>query len=91
VENLREQAERKYVVAYLFAILYTGLGEKDQAFGWLDKAYDVRSCWSPWRRVEPKFDRLRSDPQFGTRCGASGLRLDLVASPRILESYYYIL
>jgi adenylate cyclase len=71
--NLREQAERKYVDPYLFAILYTGLGEKEQAFAWLDKAYEVRSCWIPWLRVEPKFDRLRSDPRFGDLLRRVGL------------------
>jgi hypothetical protein len=37
---------------------------KDQAFAWLEKAYNQRSSWMTWLKVEPKFDPLRSDERF---------------------------
>lgn len=33
--------------------------------GW-KKAYDARSTWLPWLRVEPKFDPLHNDPRFAS-------------------------
>ena len=64
VNKLKGQAAREYVNPYLIALVYAGLGEKDQAFDWLQKAYDARSSGLTWLRVEPKFDSLRSDPRF---------------------------
>ena len=46
------------------AMIYTGLGEKDQAFAWLEKAYTDRVWRLPFLNVEPRFDSLRSDPRF---------------------------
>jgi serine/threonine protein kinase/tetratricopeptide (TPR) repeat protein len=46
------------------AIVYSGLGDLDQAFEWLDKAYEYRSANMIWLKVEPVWDNLRSDPRF---------------------------
>jgi tetratricopeptide (TPR) repeat protein len=46
------------------AIIYAGLNERDQAFAWLNKAYDCRSMSMVWLKVEPVWDSLRSDPRF---------------------------
>ena len=40
------------------------LGDKDRAFGWLDKAYQERSYLMAFLRVIPLADPLRSDPRF---------------------------
>ncbi len=44
------------------ALMYVGLGEKDQAMAWLEKAYDEH--FNPSILVRPAFDPLRSDPRF---------------------------
>jgi hypothetical protein len=44
--------------------VYTGLGEKDEAFNWLEKAYEERESYFNLFKVEPVFDSLRSDPRF---------------------------
>ncbi len=46
--------------------IYVGLGEKDKAFEWLEKAYEDRSIGSSFAgiKVDPVFDPLRSDPRF---------------------------
>jgi serine/threonine protein kinase/tetratricopeptide (TPR) repeat protein len=55
---------RRYVSPYLRALIYTGLGDKAQAFKWLDRAYEERNEWLVWLKVDPKLDSLRSDPRF---------------------------
>ncbi len=45
------------------ASLFTRLGERDQAFVWLEKAYDER-VHMEWLKVSPEWDNLRSDPRF---------------------------
>ena len=44
------------------AMVYVGLGEKDQAMNWLEKGYAER--FNPWVLLRPGFDPLRSDPRF---------------------------
>jgi TolB-like protein/Tfp pilus assembly protein PilF len=52
-----------YVCPYEVAGVYAQLGNKDRAFGWLDKAGHSRSCMY-WLRQDPRFDSLHSDPRF---------------------------
>ena len=54
----------RYVSSFNFALIYTELQENDQAFRWLDKAYEERSDLLSWLKVVPAFDSLRSDPRF---------------------------
>jgi hypothetical protein len=44
--------------------VYTGLGEKDSAFKWLEQAYRDRSGSVRYLKIEPRLDPLRSDPRF---------------------------
>jgi TolB-like protein/Tfp pilus assembly protein PilF len=62
--ELQERAEREFIDPYYIAIIYVGLGREDETLAWLNKAYDERSFWLLWLRVEPKFDRLRSDSRY---------------------------
>ncbi|HET6892578.1 MAG TPA: protein kinase [Pyrinomonadaceae bacterium] len=62
--ELQERAKQKYVSPYFIALVYVGLGEKDQAFAWLEKAYQERHPYLILIKVEPVFDVLRSDPRF---------------------------
>jgi tetratricopeptide (TPR) repeat protein len=52
-----------YVCPYEVAGVHAQLGDKDQAFKWLGKAYRSRSCMY-WLRQDPRFDSIRSDPRF---------------------------
>ena len=58
-------SKKKYVPAVTTAIIYTGLGQKDQAFQWLEKSYKEHDS-GPFSfiKVYPIFDPLRSDPRF---------------------------
>lgn len=64
LQELQGRATHDYIDPYYIAIIYLGLGEANQAFAWLDKAYANRSFWLLWLKVEPKFDQLRSDARF---------------------------
>ena len=64
IAELEELAKSRYVSSYQIATIYAGLGEKDQAFAWMQKAYDERSDGLVNLKVEQRFDNLRSDPRF---------------------------
>ena len=64
LDELRQLSTREYVPAPSMAIAYAGLGEKDQAFAWLEKGYEERAFQMQWLTVEPRWDSLRSDPRF---------------------------
>ena len=63
-ELLRERLEKGYVSSYRVALVYVGLGEQDQALAWLKRAYDERSWWLGFLKVDPRLDPLRADPRF---------------------------
>ncbi|HEY6766155.1 MAG TPA: hypothetical protein VI386_15475 [Candidatus Sulfotelmatobacter sp.] len=51
-----------------------GLGEKDQAFAWLDRAYKDRSYYlADYLPTDARLDNLRSDPRFAERRRRVGL------------------
>jgi tetratricopeptide (TPR) repeat protein len=63
--QLQAQAQQSYVSPYYFAIIHTGLGEKEQAFTWLQKASEQRLDHTLcYLKVEPRFEPLRTDPRF---------------------------
>lgn len=63
IDELKEQVKQRYIPPYNFAVIYTGLGEKDQAFAWLEKAYE-HSQPLTILKSNSWFDSLRSDPRF---------------------------
>ncbi len=62
--ELKELSKRRYVPSYWIAIIYAGLDEKGQAFAFLEKAYQERSWWRLWIKMDPMVDNLRSDARF---------------------------
>jgi adenylate cyclase len=61
LDELREQSQRSYVPPYHFAILHAGIGDNDQAFEWLERAFEKHAVDFFTLKVEPMFDGLRSD------------------------------
>ena len=61
---LLEESEDSYVPPYCIALIYTGLGRRDEAFEWLQKASVEHSHWRGWLSFTPELDSLRSDPRF---------------------------
>ncbi|MCI4331979.1 MAG: tetratricopeptide repeat protein [Thermoplasmata archaeon] len=66
LNELLDRSRTRYTPSYWLALVYTGLGDADQAIAWLERAYEERSSWLLWIKVEPRFDPLRSDPRFAT-------------------------
>lgn len=64
LNELRDLQGRRYVSPYTIAAIYAGLGEKDQAFKWLDKADEERDIWLMNLKVDPVFKTIRSDARF---------------------------
>jgi serine/threonine protein kinase/Tfp pilus assembly protein PilF len=65
LEEIRTIAKRKEVPAFHIALVYVGLGDKDQAFAWLEKAYEAReSAGLVSLKWNPFLDSLRSDPRY---------------------------
>jgi hypothetical protein len=64
LQQLTERSQQTYVQPTWVAVIHIGLGEKDQAFDWLQKALQDRSAWLVYLKVDPFFDPLRSDPRF---------------------------
>ena len=75
LEQLQLEARHKPVSSYGIARVYAGLGETDQAFGWLDKAVVERdgNFSNPGIKVDHDFDPLRSDPRFAGLLRRMGL------------------
>jgi tetratricopeptide (TPR) repeat protein len=64
LDTLNELAKKDYVPPYLIAVVYGGLGDKEQAFARLDNAYDERFGHLTYLKVNPTLDGLRPDPRF---------------------------
>jgi TolB-like protein/Tfp pilus assembly protein PilF len=75
LDALQEESHRRYVSPYGIAEVYVGLGDNESAFQWLERAYEGRSPYLIYLKVEPRLDPLRSDPRFTdlmARMGLSG-------------------
>jgi len=73
VAELKRLSGRRYVTAYDMAVIYSGLEERDQAFVWLEKAYQNREGSLAYLKVEPWLDPIRSDPRFAELVHRLGL------------------
>ena len=71
--EFQKLSEHSYVQATDLALVHAGLGDKDKAFAWLDKAYEERSFGLINLKVEPRFDSLHSDPRFADLLRRIGL------------------
>jgi serine/threonine protein kinase/Tfp pilus assembly protein PilF len=64
ISELIELSKHEYVSPSAIARIYIGLGQKDNAFKYLDVAYEKNDNMLIYLKVEPEFDSLRSDPRF---------------------------
>jgi TolB-like protein/tetratricopeptide (TPR) repeat protein/tRNA A-37 threonylcarbamoyl transferase component Bud32 len=59
-----KKTERQYLSSHAIAIIYAALGEKDQAFRWLERALSERDEEMTIIKVDPRLDTLRTDVRF---------------------------
>jgi eukaryotic-like serine/threonine-protein kinase len=71
--HLQELSKRRYVPPFDPAVIYAGLGDKERAFEWLEKAFEDRSWGMVRLKVDPRFDRLHADPRFASLLRRMGL------------------
>jgi Tfp pilus assembly protein PilF len=62
MDELKASSKETYVSPYDVAVIYVGLDQKDQAFDWLQKAY--QESFGIRYLNDPRLDPLRSDPRF---------------------------
>jgi tetratricopeptide (TPR) repeat protein len=62
--ELKRLSGRKFVTSYGVALVNAGLGQNDDTFTWLNRAFDDRPNWLVWLRLDRRWDGLRPDPRF---------------------------
>jgi eukaryotic-like serine/threonine-protein kinase len=71
--ELNQLAQSRRVTPFWLAMIYMALGDKNQAFKWLDRCYEERSPWLVWLKTDPALDPLRSDPRYADLLRRMGL------------------
>ena len=64
LSELKQEATLGYVQPYTLALIYVGLGDKEEALNWLEKQMSGRSETANTYAVAPELDDLRSEPRF---------------------------
>ena len=64
IELLENKSRAEYISPYKITTYYALMGDRDQAFDWLEKAYKERSARLEYIKSEDFFDSLRSDPRY---------------------------
>jgi len=73
LSDLRQMAKTRYVSPFETVLIYTGLGENERAFEWLERAFEDRAWAVMWLKVDPRLDPLRDDPRFSSLLRRIGL------------------
>jgi serine/threonine-protein kinase len=64
LEQLREVSKKRYVCPYEIGLIHVGLGDKDEAFRWLEKGYQDRSICMQYTKQDPRMTPLHGDPRY---------------------------
>lgn len=64
LDQLLERSKKEYVSPSDIALFYTRVGDRDQAFAWLEKGLQERSILFTYLVADARFDSLRSDPRY---------------------------
>jgi DNA-binding winged helix-turn-helix (wHTH) protein/TolB-like protein/Flp pilus assembly protein TadD len=62
--ELQELSGKRFVTSYGVALVHAGLGDNDAAYAALEKAFEERSNWLVWLRLDPRWNALRADARF---------------------------
>lgn len=72
--ELKELHSKKVLPAYFLSVVYAGLGEKQEALRWLEKAYHEGAIiFTPLLHIEPELATLRNEPRFKALLAKLGL------------------
>ena len=64
LDELIEVSKKRYVCPYEIGIIHLGLGDKDEAFRWLEKGYQDRSVCMQYTKQDPRMTPLHGDPRY---------------------------
>ncbi len=64
VRELEDLSKQRYVSPSNVATVYLGLGEKEKALDWLEKAFEDRDPVLWWIKSDQLYDSVRDDPRF---------------------------
>jgi tetratricopeptide (TPR) repeat protein len=64
LEELLKLSAQRYVSPGNIALIYNGLGERDETFRWLERGFEQRDPKMVFLKVEPKWNNLRGDARF---------------------------
>jgi len=79
LRDLEQRSANVYVSPYLLATIYAGLGDKDRAFEFLEKAFEERNLDMSFHwNADLRIDNLRSDPRFAGLARRSGVPARLI-------------
>lgn len=70
---LKDRAQRRYVAAFDIAVVYAGLGDTENTFEWLDRAFLERSTWLVHLKWDDRFAGSRTDPRFSALLRRMGI------------------
>lgn len=73
LQRLDSLSSSQYVTSYAVALVHAALGDRDQAFAWLDRAVKERTHWLLWLNRDRRWDPLRTDPRFASLVQRVGL------------------
>ena len=73
LDDLARLSRGRYVTEYGVALVHAGLGDRDSAFEWLDRAVTARSHWLVWLALDPRWNPLRHDRRLTALLGRIGL------------------
>lgn len=71
--KLKGRASTRYVPPYALALVAAGLGDRDQALDWLEKAYGEKDVWLVWLQTDPRLDGVRNEPRFRNLAAQMGI------------------
>jgi tetratricopeptide (TPR) repeat protein len=72
--DLKDRGQQTYVQPIALSLIHALLGEKDEAFDWLQRAFEDRSTGLVYLKVDPAWDSIRSDARFTALQARVGLK-----------------
>lgn len=84
LEEVKEMQKQDQIPNMDMALVYLGMGNKDEFFNWLEKAYMNKDAALIYLNIEPSFDSIRSNPRFAYLVGR--LNLPLTDGSRLARS-----
>ncbi|MCA1622783.1 MAG: hypothetical protein LC768_14880 [Acidobacteria bacterium] len=64
LEELKSTATKRYVPAHSFAMIYNGLGEREEALNYLEKSFEEREVQLSFIKIDTRWDEFRTAPRF---------------------------